>query len=138
MHVSAHPQRKSHYGSRANLASHEEVGMVCVRDPTRKREAQPRPTDIESSSICLPVKAFKQFGTAIISESEAIKVYFVRIDSSLEIVHHVHDLWNSGLLKILKGERSSEKRSDGEWPSTLLTQVSYVNGTATKVRRWFT
>ncbi len=78
-----------------------------------------------------------QFGTATIRGVEAIKAFFIKIDSPLEIEHRIHDFWDGGDTKILRGDAVLRRKGSAEAPvTTPLMQIFYLAAEGV-VARWF-
>jgi len=84
-------------------------------------------------------KTEMQFGTAKIVGVEAIKQFFIKIDSPLDIEHHVHDFWDGGVTKILRGDAFLRKKGSTDDPvTTPLMMIFYMSAdTGNVVTRWF-
>jgi hypothetical protein len=79
-----------------------------------------------------------QFGTATIRGLDAIKEFFVKIDSPLEIRHRIHDFWEGGTTKILRGDAVLRKKgSTDDYITTPLMQILYMGEKQDEVVRWF-
>ena len=80
-----------------------------------------------------------EFGTAILIGVSAIKAFFIKIDSPLEIQHRIHDFWDGGLRKILRGDAILRKKGSNDAPvTTPLMQIFCMDPSRPeKVERWF-
>jgi hypothetical protein len=58
------------------------------------------------------------FGTARVKGTEAIKEFFIKINSPLNSKHRVHEFWDGERVKIIVGDAVLSKKSD---PETLIT-----------------
>lgn len=79
-----------------------------------------------------------QFGTAQLRGVEAIKAFFVKIDTPLDITHRICEFWDSDSVKILRGEAELRKKnSDAEFITTPFMHIFYMDDDGGKVKRWF-
>jgi hypothetical protein len=80
-----------------------------------------------------------EFGTATVKGAQAIKQFFIKIDSPLEIEHRIHDFWDGGATKILRGDAVLRKKgSDDELITTPLMQIFYMDADkSNELSRWF-
>ncbi len=84
------------------------------------------------------------FGTAVLQGVEAIKGFFVKIDSPLDIQHRIHDFWDGGSEKILRGDAIlSKKGSTDPKITTPLMMIFYMadslpeDAAQARVKEWF-
>jgi hypothetical protein len=80
-----------------------------------------------------------EFGTATVKGAQAIKQFFIKIDSPLEIEHRIHDFWDGGMTKILRGDAVLRKKGSNDEPiTTPLMQIFYMDvDKSDELRRWF-
>src|ERR1039458_1137951 len=80
-----------------------------------------------------------EFGTATVKGAQAIKQFFIKIDSPLEIEHRIHDFWDGGATKILRGDAVLRKKGSNDQPiTTPLMMIFYVDpGKSDELSRWF-
>ena len=80
-----------------------------------------------------------EFGTATVIGSQAIKEFFIKIDSPLKIKHRIYEFWDGGLIKILRGDAVLRKRCSNAKPiTTPLVMIFYMTPEKNdKLRRWF-
>jgi hypothetical protein len=67
---------------------------------------------------CFTPETEMVFGIARVKGTEAIKEFFVKIDSPLNSKHRVHEFWDGERVKIIVGDAVISKKSD---PGTLIT-----------------
>jgi hypothetical protein len=80
-----------------------------------------------------------EFGTATVKGVQAIKQFFIRIDSPLEIEHRIHDFWDGGAIQILRGDAVLRKKGSNDEPTTTpLMQIFYMDADKSdELSRWF-
>lgn len=79
-----------------------------------------------------------QFGTALITGVSAIRAFFEKIDSPLEITHRIHDFWDGGRTKILRGDAVLRRKGSGDsFVTTPLMQIFYMADQREELERWF-
>jgi hypothetical protein len=71
-----------------------------------------------SAFECFTPETEMVFGTARVKGTEAIKEFFVKIDSPLNSKHRVHEFWDGDRVKIIVGDAVISKKSD---PKTEIT-----------------
>jgi hypothetical protein len=77
------------------------------------------------------------FGTAHIKGAEAIKEFFIKIDSPINTKHRVREFWDSEGVKIVVGDAVISKKSTPEIVITPpLVNIFYISDTdQTKIRK---
>ena len=80
-----------------------------------------------------------EFGTATVKGAQAIKQFFIKIDSPLEIEHRIHDFWDGGVTKILRGDAVLRKKGSKDDPlTTPFMQIFYMDADKSdELRSWF-
>lgn len=77
------------------------------------------------------------FGTAHVKGTEAIKAFFIKVDSPINSKHRVHEFWDSEAVKIVVGDAVISKKSTPEMVMTPpLVNIFYMSDTdPTKIRK---
>jgi hypothetical protein len=77
------------------------------------------------------------FGTAHVKGTEAIKEFFIKIDSPINSKHRVHEFWDSEAVKIVVGDAVISKKSTPEIVMTPpLVNIFYMSDTdPAKIRK---
>jgi hypothetical protein len=77
------------------------------------------------------------FGTAHVKGTEAIKEFFIKIDSPINSKHRVHEFWDCEAVKIVVGDAVISKKSTPEIVMTPpLVNIFYMSDTdPTKIRK---
>lgn len=79
-----------------------------------------------------------QFGTAHVKGVPAMKEFLILVDGPVNMKHHILDFWDSGAIKILRGEATMAKKEE---PETVIV-APFVNifymaeSDNDKVARW--
>ena len=77
---------------------------------------------------CFTPKTEMIFGTARVKGTEAIKEFFIKIDSPLNSKHRVHEFWDGDRVKIVVGDAVLSKKSDPETEITPpLVNIFYMS-----------
>jgi hypothetical protein len=87
----------------------------------------------------LTTQTVMEFGTATVKGVQAIKQFFIKIDTPLEIEHRIHDFWDGGEIKILRGDAVLRKKGSSDGPiTTPLMMIFYMDtGESDQLSRWF-
>ena len=86
---------------------------------------------------CFTSETEMVFGTAHVKGTEAIKDFFIKIDSPINSKHRVHEFWDSEGVKIVVGDAVISKKSAPEIVMTPpLVNIFYMSDTdPTKIRK---
>ena len=79
---------------------------------------------------CFTSETEMVFGTANVKGTEAIKEFFIKIDSPINSKHRVHEFWDSEGVKIVVGDAVISKKSTPEILMTPpLVNIFYMSDT---------
>jgi hypothetical protein len=79
---------------------------------------------------CFTSETEMVFGTANVKGTEAIKEFFIKIDSPINSKHRVHEFWDSEGVKIVVGDAVISKKSTPEIVMTPpLVNIFYMSDT---------
>ena len=86
---------------------------------------------------CFTSETEMVFGTAHVKGTEAIKEFFIKIDSPINSKHRVHEFWDSEGVKIVVGDAVISKKSTPKIVMTPpLVNIFYMSDTdPTKIRK---
>jgi hypothetical protein len=86
---------------------------------------------------CFTSETEMVFGTAHVKGTEAIKEFFIKIDSPINSKHRVHEFWDTEAVKIVVGDAVISKKSTRETVMTPpLVNIFYMSDAdPTKIRQ---